>query len=107
MSLLQGNTYLLPIKINDIDISQVQKAQFIVGKVEKFYGNGGSVTYDEDSQAFLVPLTEEETFGWGSFVKWQARILFTNGEVDGTRPMAEDVIESITKTTLTPTTSND
>lgn len=107
MSLLQGNTYSLPIKISNpdgtsINVEDIDKAQFVIGKVEKFYGEGGVVTYDEGSQSFLIPLTEEETFGFGSSVKWQVRILFKNGKVDGTAPIAENVKESITRTILTP-----
>ena len=100
MSLLQGNTYSLPIQIGNpdgspIDIQDIQKAQFVIGKVEKFYDGTeeGTVTYDAQTGSFLVPLTEEETFGMGNSVKWQVRILFANGKVDGTAPVAENVIE--------------
>lgn len=101
--LLQGNTYELPIQIKDssgniITPDMITKAQFVIGKYEKFYGT--DVTYDFLKKAFIIPLTEQETFDLKGTIEWQARFVFTTGQIDGTLPKKESVYNSITSTLI-------
>ena len=102
MIILQGNTYLLPIQVRDcndnvITADKVTKGQFIFGKYEKFYGEEGKVQWSEQLQAFLFPLTEQETFELTGVIKYQARLLLNDGSVSGSVPENYYVYESITK----------
>ena len=103
--LLQGNTYELPIQIKDpkgniVTAHNVTKVQFVFADYEKYYGENGEVTFDEERKAFIVPLTEDETFALSGNVKWQARFLFDNGKISGTKPRFENVLSSITQTRI-------
>lgn len=106
MVFLKGNTYGLPVQLFNsagvvLGANDVAVVQFVFGKTEKFYGTeDGTVTYDENQQAFIVPLTQEETFAFSGSIKWQVRVIYGDGAVDGTVPKAENVLESITKTVL-------
>lgn len=104
MALLQGNTYNLPIQIDQITndtIENVVRGQFIFGKLTKFYGEEDDVvTWDSERQCFIVPLTQEETFSLKGTVQWQVRIRFVGGQVDGTRPAIENIYSSITTEVL-------
>lgn len=102
MGLLQGNTYKLEIPLQDsegnvVDNTFIKKAQFAFGKHIKHYcsDGGGDVSYDKEKQCFIVPLTEEETFEMRQLISWQVRVLYTNGEIDGTEPRTERVSDSI------------
>lgn len=101
--LLQGNTYELPIQIKDpngniITPDMITKGQFIVGDYEKFYPE--EVEWDTNKKAFIVSLTEQETFDLQGTIEWQSRFVFTNGQIDGTQPRKENVYKSITKTLI-------
>ena len=106
MALLQGNTYLLPIRIEDCegDIvrdEQVERGEFVVGEITKFYGVGGEVVWSEEQQAFIMPLTEQETFGFKKgAIKYQGRVYLKDGSVSGSVPTSEYVYESIGTTIL-------
>lgn len=104
--MLQGSGYNLPIIIEDdkgniIDDTMVTKGVFTIGNVEKKYdGLVGDVFFDKKQGAWIVPLSEQETFGMKGNIKWQARFLFVDGLPDGTEPRYDNVIESINKTIL-------
>lgn len=106
MSMLQGNTYLLPIQIEDCDGAiirgeQVERGEFVVGEIVKFYGADGEVRWDEGQLAFIMPLSERETFEFKKgAVKYQGRVLLKDGSVSGSRPTSEYIYESIGKTIL-------
>lgn len=104
--MLQGSSYKLPIVIKDsngnlVDDTMVTKGVFTIGNLEKAYeGLAGEVTFDKKSGAWIVPLSEQETFGMKGNIKWQVRFLFNDGSVDGIEPRYDNVIESINKTIL-------
>ena len=104
MAFLQGSSYELPIKVADcsgnaINSEMVERASFTIGGITKEYGgDNGEVWFNEDSQSWIVPLTEEETFKFTKSVDWQARFLFKSGKTDGTIPKNEYVYDSINKT---------
>ena len=105
MAILQGNTYLMPVQITDcdgvvVDIDQVEKGEFTFGNITKFYGEDGVVVWDAERKAFIVPLTEEETFGFKDVVRYQGRVLLKDGTVNGSVPCVEYLYESIGVTRL-------
>ena len=105
MALLQGCSYMLPVVIRSskgevITADMVERASFTFADITKLYGEGGEVLFDYDRGAWVVPLSEEETFALRGLIKWQARFLFINGSVDGTNPKSEEVSGSIDKTRL-------
>lgn len=105
MAILQGNTYLLPVKVldcndNELDINMVEKGEFTFGDLVKLYGEDGEVSWDENHKVFIVPLTEKETFAFEDLVEYQGRLLLKDGGVSGSIPKAEYVYKSIGKTIL-------
>lgn len=104
MAFLQGSSYELPIVVKDcngeaITDEMVKKASFTIGEVTKEYdGKNGEVWFDIETQSWILPLTEEETFKFTKSVDWQARFLFNSGKTDGTIPKNEYVYDSINKT---------
>ena len=106
MALLQGNTYLLPIRIEDgegdiVRDEQVERGEFVGGEITKFYGVDGEVVWSEEQQAFIMPLTEQETFGFKKgAIKYQGRVYLKDGSVSGSVPTSEYVYESIGTTIL-------
>lgn len=105
MSILQGSSYKLPIKIvakNGFLITDkiVKKGVFQFGNIEKFYGEGGEVQYNKEKGCWILPLTESETANLKNTVEWQARFLLNNGEIVGTKPTEEFVYKSINLTDL-------
>jgi len=106
MPILQGNTYELPIQIKDsegnfVTPEMIKKASFTFGKIEKNYGELDNVYYDYYQNAWILPLTENETFILKDEVKWQVRFLFIDETIDGTLPKTEYVYSSINKKILT------
>lgn len=103
---LQGSSYNLPIQIKDlkgkiITNADVTEASFTIGNITKDYKNDGTgeVEFDYVENSWIIPLTQEETFALQKgLVQWQARFIFNNGLVDGTKPKSENVFESINKT---------
>lgn len=100
MAILQGSSYELPVVIKDsagkvIDETMVARGSFTFGDLKKTFGDGGEVYYNGDIGAWIIPLSEEETFALRETVKWQARFLFFDGKVDGTVPKCEYVYDSI------------
>lgn len=105
MAILQGSSYKLPIRVvglNGVVVSDVmvEKGVFTIGGLEKSYGDGGEVWYDSEKQAWILPLSEKETFGLKDVVDWQVRFLMVSGEVTGTVPKGEYVYDSIIKVEL-------
>lgn len=107
MAFLQGNTYQLPVQLADcsgdiISGSTVEKGQFIFGSITKYFKEDGSgeVSWDEEQKSFIMPLTETETFAMKKTIKWQVRLQFLDGTIDGTLPKEEYVFDSITQTHL-------
>ena len=110
MAFLQGSSYGLPIVIEDcegnvVNPDVVERGSFTIGEITKEYDGSeeSEVQFDWESNEWVVPLSEEETFALDdeSGVKWQARFLFKNGKTDGTVPVTEYVYASINRTRFT------
>ena len=107
MDFLQGNTYLLASKFYDektnqeIDGNRVVKAEFAFNDIVLMYGTEDPrVTYDPDSNTFLLALTEEETLSLKGSVRYQAKALLDNGTVSGSKAACSYVYDTICRTVL-------
>lgn len=106
MALLQGNTYLKPVQVLDsngnvIKANRVVKGEFVFGDLYKYFGDGGEVVWNDRENAFIVPLTEEDTFSLDGVVECQVRIVLDDGSVSGSVPEGHYVYTSKSKTRLT------
>ena len=106
MNLLQGNTYNLELTLYSnnnevIPFEKINQVQVILGNIEKFYkANAESeITYKDG--VFIIPLSQEETFSLeqDSFT-WEVRVLFNDGQVDGTGKQRGSVSYSKTRKVL-------
>ncbi len=85
--MMAGDSCNLPIKIvigsGVADASAFTDMEVHVGHVRKTL-YGGDITYDAEKGAFLVPLTQEETFSLRGRQKINLRCKFPGGNVIGT-----------------------
>ena len=107
MSFLQGNTYLKPVQVFDdsgniISANRVVKGEFVFGDLYKYYGEDGEVTWSAETSAFIVPFTEEDTFGLNKgIIDCQVRLVLDDGSVSGSKLEKRNVYETKSKTRLT------
>ena len=103
MSILQGNSGFLSIKMKDkkgniITGDMVDKATFTVHSITK---NNEDIIFDIEKNIWKVYLTEEETFSLpAGMTTWQMRFLFKDGTTDGNEPTLDNVKRSINKVIL-------
>lgn len=97
--MMQGDQYYIPIKGSGFEISDVEKIEFVIGKLVKNYPE--TVTYDSDREVFLFPITQEETLRMSGKVETQVRVKFRDSDdVIGVRMCEIDVKKSLTDTEL-------
>ena len=103
--MLQGDSYGLPIEILRSDntvvtAADVSDVEITIGFLTKTY-KSGKVTYNEDTEKWVFPLTQQETFKLPAVrVKAQLRIKWPNGAVEGVDLDGINVHESISKEVL-------
>lgn len=101
-NITQGDSYSLPvsIKFDDValNVSQVSVVEFKIGPLRKLYP--GEVIYDMDSQRFLIPFTQEETFSFKDKVDYQVRVQFSSGSTYGSKIMKLDVNRALSEEVL-------
>lgn len=87
--LMQGDQYSLTIEVNfndePIGIEFVDTIQFQIGDLIKYYKSDGNgqVSYDNDNNYFVFPLTQEESFNFNGNVSTQIRVKRVDGSVIG------------------------
>lgn len=97
--MMQGDQYAIPIKGTGFDLEDVEKIEFMIGPLIKYYPD--TVTYDSTEQAFIFPVTQAETFGMFGEQNAQARVKFADSsDVIGVSMGKVDVIKSRTKVIL-------
>jgi hypothetical protein len=108
MSFLQGNTYLKPIQVTDesgkvVKADKVVKGEFTIGDIYKYYGEDGDVQWSVQDNAFIVPLTEEDTFSLkpDTTSEVQVRLLLDDGSVSGSLIEKHYVYKTKSTTRLT------
>ncbi len=100
----QGDAYNLKIKVSNsnykLNIDDVDVVEVFLGDMIKTYP--GVVTYDEEEDVFLFPLTQNESlmFKPGKTVTFDLRVKFKSGEVTGIQPQKIDVVKSMSKAVL-------
>lgn len=109
MSILQGNSYYIGIKMTDlkgniITGDMVNKATFTVGNLTK---ENEDISFDTQKNIWKIYLSEEETFNLGAgMVLWQMRFKFKDGTIDGNEPTLDNVKRSINKVLLSGGSEN-
>lgn len=103
--MMQGDSYSLKVEILDKDKALVTPAdvsdvEITVGSLRKTYANN-EVTYNENLERWLFPLTQEETFRFApARVKAQVRVVWQDGTVEGVSLGTINILESISKEVL-------
>lgn len=101
--MMQGDSYGLSIDVLNADDEavtpdDVSDVEITIGYLRKTYASG-EVTYADGKWVF--PLTQEETFRLpASRVKAQVRVVWANGNVEGTVLDPINVHESMSKEVL-------
>jgi len=105
MALKKGDTYNLPVTItisgSALGIDGVDTIEFMFDTIRKVYSDSSldGVTFDTDH--FVVPLTQEETFSLqGRIVNYQARVKFDTGQVKGSAIKTANLFDSLSKEVL-------
>lgn len=102
MPMMQGDAYAIPFTITDsgeeLDLSAIHCIEFCVDEIRKIYPD--EVTYKSDTNEFLFPITQEETFRLKGKAHCQIRVHFTSGNVIGTDAGNIPVRESTSKVVL-------
>lgn len=103
--IMQGDSYGLKIEILKADgtavtTADVSDVEITIGLMSKTYSSG-KVTFSEDYNKWIYPLTQAETFKFpAAIVKGQVRVVWADGSVEGA-PLGEiRVHESISKEVL-------
>lgn len=87
----QGDAFELPVKIRIngkiVSASDVEAVEFTIGSTRKIYPSSASFSSTEN--AFLVPLTQQETFAFPADeqVMLDVRVKFKGGKVLGVPKM--------------------
>ena len=101
--MMQGDSYGLTIDILNADgeavtPDDVSDVEVTIGYLGKTYASG-EITYSDGK--WIFPLTQEETFKFpAARVKAQVRVVWTNGNVEGTVLDPINVRESMSKEVL-------
>ncbi len=103
MKIRPGNTYKISATIDvgegDFDINQFEKIVFKMGGLVKVWtqDESGEVTYLQDG-AFLIKLSQQETFQFDRPVQTQSMLYFR----DGTTRQTEIITSALKPTIFTP-----
>lgn len=85
----KGNQLYINVKITDecgapLDIGVVKKVQFNIDTITKYFATNSTDVIFEDG-IFKVYLTQEETFKMGTNIELEARVLFIDDTILGTK----------------------
>lgn len=100
----QGDQYPVLIYITNqgtyLDLSEINTVEITLHNITKRYP--GEVTYDSDTGAFLMPITQEESFSLPIKKRLyaQSRVLYNDGTVYATEPIDFFIGESLSKEEL-------
>lgn len=102
--MMQGDAYALPIEIQTADGLATGETfadvEIIIGPIRRTLREGG-LTYDASKQAFLFPLSQQETLALCTGIKpGQVRVRTRDGQVFGTSLGGVDVRKSMSKEVL-------
>ena len=101
--MMQGDSYRLPIQVTMngevVTLNMVEDVEVMLGGIRKTLGDG-SVSYDDAQEAYLVSLSQEDTFRLRGGANVQVRVKFLSGDVLGVDLGYVDVISSASKVVL-------
>ena len=102
--IMQGDQYGIPFQVeteNGIAAPELfADVEIVVGAIRKTLSRG-EVTYNKELQAFMFPITQEESLGiCSTCCSAQARFKFKNGEVVGVQICELDVLKSKSREVL-------
>ena len=104
--MIRGEQFYLPISVsqdgNELDMSKVKKVFFDIGEnITKYYGEDGTVIYNDETKEFNIPLVQEETLELEGNEKTEIQIsVLFNDEFETllkTKIKGENVYECIVK----------
>ena len=104
MMIKQGDAYNLEVKVTNsnyqLNLDDVDKVEIFIGDMIKNYP--GDVTYDEEKEVFLFPLSQGESFMFkpGKIAAYDVRVGCKRAEVADMQPQKVDVIRSMSKAVL-------
>lgn len=100
---MTGDAYRLPIQIETsmglANMGTFEDLEVMFGDVRKTI-SGGEIKYDEEKQAFLIPLSQKETFRQKRNVEIQIRCKFPDGSVVGVSAGNYDIEKATSKVVL-------
>lgn len=100
----QGDQYPVPVYITSqgtyLDLSEISTVEITLHNITKRYPD--EITYDSDMGAFLMPITQEESFSFPVKKRLyaQSRVLYNDGTVYATTPIDFFIGESLSKEEL-------
>ena len=84
--MMTGDSYRLPIKIETTEgvatPAMFEEVEVFVGNIRKTLSSG-QISFDDERQMFLIPLSQEETFRLREKNKVQLRCKFEDNSVVG------------------------
>lgn len=101
--MMMGDSYLLPIKIETAEgtanPSMFEEIEVFFGNVRKTFLNG-QIVFDEEKEAFMVSLSQKETFRQKEKVSVQIRVKTFGGNVIGIDAGTVDLAKATSKVVL-------
>ena len=101
--MMTGDSYNLPIQIETnmgfANMGTFEDLEVMFGDVRKTISNG-EIKYDNEKQAFLIPLSQKETFRMRDKEEIQIRCKFVDGSVKGVSAGEIDIVKSVSKVVL-------
>lgn len=88
-TIMQGDSYPIYITLtyngDDLDLTEVEKIQFKIGDLVKYYNSDGTgeVEFDENEGAFIFQVTQKDTLSFEGSQEYQARVKFVDSKVVG------------------------
>ena len=101
--MMQGDSYRLPIQVTMngevVTLTMVEDVEVMLGSIRKTLYDG-SVSYDDTQEAYLVSLSQEDTFRLRGGANVQVRVKFLSGDVLGVDLGYVDIKSSASKVVL-------
>lgn len=101
--MMTGDSYNLPIQIETnmgfANMGTFEDMEVMFGDVRKTISKG-EIKYDNEKQAFLIPLSQQETFRQKRNIEIQIRCKFPDGSVIGVSAGNYDIEKATSKVVL-------
>lgn len=102
MEIMQGDAYRIPLHVmlsgESVAPDNIVKLEATIGGISKLFPD--DITYDEERDRYMMPLTQEDTFTLKGTAKFQTRVQIVGGDVIGKKLEDVTIIPSISKRVL-------